>query len=558
MVLYPNFNRAGTWIAQLVRGDQPIGEPFEIEVIDPATNWLDWLRANWRLVSGWAFGGSLAAATLWSGVILLVSGRTSGLINRMNDTLLAKQAAGAHFALRNIPSLHPWVLRPWFAAMAREERKGADEREANYWDTSVTSQATGASLDASQMLDLLKGNPRLWLRGPSGMGKSSIFDKWERIYFASDDAGSLRQAAARHGFIFMPLQVRNSGVAGDAAKTAKAIVEDVRAKLAAFGFHMTEASGVVEGMLRGGRIAIGLDGANERDRNDAIRDFAAKYPQTRIIVTSQDVPPTQLSGEAWQVWDLPQSVAGIREDLLRRWLGDEARAKAVNEEIETSGLGANVVSGYDVRLIADLELRSGGDRTTLPGDRITLYDMMLKQAAHVLSAPSAGSLTAPSQYVDALQKAAWDMISNGSNRREFTPQERASLGEGNIAELAGVKLNLLRLSKGNYEFRHDLMRLYFAASWLAERSSVDEIWRQLKTAKISGLNVTEFPNFIDFLIRLLDRSGQNDVKILLNLIESEDDQEIGQLYSYWPKKISKTLGYNRNGTRTKKQPDLAL
>ena len=120
-------------------------------------------------------------------------------------------------------------------------------------------------------------------------------------------------------------------------------------------------------MLKAGNIALLLDGTNEADRDVALAAFASQFPQTRLLVTSQALP-CSWGGERWEVWELPEDIANWRVGLLALWLGDEKGA-ILSRRIVAEGLVGAVVSGYDLRLLADLAT-ADPEHAQLPGDRV--------------------------------------------------------------------------------------------------------------------------------------------------------------------------------------------
>lgn len=93
-----------------------------------------------------------------------------------------------------------------------------------------------------------------------------------------------------------------------------------------------------------------------------------------MLVTSQFA-----GGEGWQVWRLPEDIGALRDGLLALWLGAEKGA-LLSRRTVAEGLSDTIVSGYDLRLVADL---AGDDpeHVSLPANRIALYRAMLARAS---------------------------------------------------------------------------------------------------------------------------------------------------------------------------------
>ena len=97
-----------------------------------------------------------------------------------------------------------------------------------------------------------------------------------------------------------------------------------------------------------GHIAITLDGMNEADRDASLNAFARQFPMVPLLVTSQTAAP-----DAWETWQLPETISALRDGLLDLWLGPE-RARVLSDRIRAEGLADDLMSGYDLRLVADL------------------------------------------------------------------------------------------------------------------------------------------------------------------------------------------------------------
>src|SRR5262249_25961146 len=130
------------------------------------------------------------------------------------------------------------------------------------------------------------------------------------------------------------------------------VLEVVRRQLEQHGFA-TRDIGLIEAMLRAGHIALALDGTNEADRDLALAAFASQFPQVRFLVTSQAIRRRLAGEERGEVWELPADIGELRDGLLALWLGVENGA-ALGRRIVAEGLSGTVVSGYDLRLLADL------------------------------------------------------------------------------------------------------------------------------------------------------------------------------------------------------------
>jgi hypothetical protein len=131
-------------------------------------------------------------------------------------------------------------------------------------------------------------------------------------------------------------------------------------------------------LLKAGHIAVALDGTNEVDRDLALATFASQFPQVRLLVTSQAIPQSLAGDERWEVWELPEDIGRLRDGLLTLWLGVENGAK-LSGRIVAEGLSRTIVSGYDLRLLADLAAIDT-EHAALPTDRVALYRAMCWRA----------------------------------------------------------------------------------------------------------------------------------------------------------------------------------
>ena len=418
-----------------------IGQPIRFTVAGPA--WWQRIAQVWELIAA-AFAVLYALAF---GALLLLTRRSTWAFRVLSDAAWAKWLTWPFFFLRHVPAVQVWVLEPWFQEVRRTTR-----RDVRYLDPLV-SAAEGRRDIGSALLGRLRDAPRLWLWGRSGMGKSSVFAAWERVYFAAEEAPTLAAAARRHGFVLVQLRVRHyAGLPPpDAGRPESWVVEAVRRRLEQFGF-VTRDLGLIEAMLRGGHVALALDGANEADRDAAIAAFARQFPQVRLLVTSQAA-----AREGWETWGLPEDVAGLREGLLRLWLGAEA-GDVLARRVVAEGIVEAVVSGYDLRLLADLA-RVDPERAPLPASRTALYRAMLARTID-----AAGQPLRP----EGLKQVAWAMVTQ--RRREITAEDEKVLGAGTLAALARQDVPIVRQVGTTYEFRHDQMRAFLAALWLTEEA----------------------------------------------------------------------------------------
>jgi hypothetical protein len=310
------------------------------------------------------------------------------------------------------------------------------------------------------------------------MGKSSVFAAWERAYFRADEVPNLSAAVRRFGFILIALPVRRYAAlpAPDSSRPESWVLETVRRQLEQFGFA-TRDLGLIEAMLRAGHIALMLDGTNEADRDTALTAFANQFPKTRLLVTSQAIPQSLTGHEQWEQWELPGDIAELRDRLLAIWLGDEKGAVLASRIVENN-LSGTIVSGYDLRLLADLAA-ADPENAPLPDDRVKLYRTMLERA----KGPEGETLRP-----ERLEELAWTMVME--QRRRIVQDDEKMLDAGTLREVAKEGLRILRPIAGGYEFRHDQMRAFLAALWLVDQKPTLLV-RQETAVKDGAFDINE-------------------------------------------------------------------
>jgi hypothetical protein len=433
------FDQPGTWTLTLRRGATALADPLSFTVAVPtlATR----ITAAWE----WIAGAIAALYGLAFASLLAATRRTAAAFRILNDAVWAKWLTWPFFFLRHVPAVQRWVLEPWFQEVRRTTR-----RDVPYLDPPVTEVPAGTTVEASSLLPKLRETPRLWLQGRSGMGKSSVFAEWERSYFSAEEGATLSRAARRFGFILVMPPVRHYATlpTPEPNRPESWVIEAVRRRFEMFGFGELDHT-TVRAMLKAGHIALALDGMNEADRDNALVAFARQFPQVRLLVTSQ------ARQEGWQLWQLPADVTQLRQGLLSRWLGAEKGA-ALDRRIVAEGLSETILSGYDLRLVADLA-GTDPERAVLPADRIALYRAMLARAAEVAGEP---------MRMEGLKALAWAMVND--RRREIAEADAARLGEVALRALTREGVRILRQVGKLHEFRHDQMRAFLAALWLAE------------------------------------------------------------------------------------------
>ena len=394
----------------------------------------------------WALAGH---AALFTG-LLLAARRFAWAWRVMTDGALNRGFVWFWFALRHLPPLQRVVLARWFDATARRI-------EAQPFVSMPVTGPDGESRPSTEILDLLRPGRRLWIVGEAGMGKTALVDHLAARYFGGpDDARgwTFKRACRRYRCILLPIALREFAHVPVSSAPEDWLFELAERAMAAAGVPIKDHA-LLRGMITGGGFVLILDGANEVDDHGAIQQFALRHPGVGLLVTSQ-VGPEVGARRLFETWHLPPNIAGAVAPLLKLWLGSERGAIAARA-VKGSPIRTDLRSGYDLRLIADL-VEGGETVNTLPATRTGLYEAMLEKATTAADAPHlATDLTA----------LAWRMWLEG--RRHFAAEDVQTPGLLDAVTSDGARIARMRDGR-LYEFRHDEMRGYLAARWVARES----------------------------------------------------------------------------------------
>src|ERR1041385_3581199 len=222
-----------------------------------------------------------------------------------------------------------------------------------------------------------------------------------------------------------------------------------------------------------------LDGLNEVNIDRQVIKFAATSPEVRLLMTSQ----TGLSGSGIQTYRLSAMTPDFAKTLLAAFLRDEPVSRSTQDVAES--LWGDIKSGYDVRLIQNLMVAG----RHLPTNRLELYAATMNYASDKFG----GGYP---QYV--IRRRAWNLWKE--TERRFTSDEE--LTDDLIKPLLETKIVVARGDQ--FEFRHDLMRGYLAACWMAcEAASINEPKEALNDTAVWNLSVCEQDLVFPFLAELL-------------------------------------------------------
>ena len=318
------------------------------------------------------------------------------------------------------------------------------------------------------------------------MGKTVLVDRVVGLVRGRRPRGGVRAG----GYVPLPIALRDfMGVEVSAAPEAW-LFDLAGRRLEAAGLRVEDGR-LLRGMLTAGYWVLLLDGANEVDDKGAVQQFARRFPQVGMLVTSQAEPRAEAAG-LYEVWRLPEDIRAATGPLLALYLGPE-RGAEVARRIEAAPIAGDIRSGYDVRLVADL-VAAGTEPWALPATRVELYDAMLKPAGK-------------DYPVADLWRVAWDCWV--AMHRDLRPGDNIPAALLEPLKRPGVRV--VRAQDGGvWQFRHDQMRAYLAARWagVEEVSPVDlfeatpAIWRLARS---------EQQVVWEFFARLLDEAANRRV-----------------------------------------------
>jgi hypothetical protein len=289
------------------------------------------------------------------------------------------------------------------------------------------------------------------------MGKSATFLHLCYTHFGRSERTAFN-ILRRDGYVLVPIEARRFPDVQFDEKGASAWIVSCALSILSEAGLIFEDRGLLRAMFRKGTLAVAIDGLNEVARGQAVAAFVAEFPATTILVTSQE------PGEApFEVWRLPGSISEHVYALLTLYLGRE-RGEAVTKRLRETCLIEHLRSGYDVRLVIELA-EADARHLNLPSDQIGLY-----RAAVAACWPWGDD------RLDLLRAAAWILISErqpNADKRRLRPD--TDLPNDLLEQLeaarerSGRSIRLIRRAPPGYEFVHDQMNAYLAASWFADR-----------------------------------------------------------------------------------------
>lgn len=379
----------------------------------------------------------------------------------LTDPTIQKLSLYFGFAVRTFTPITLWVFERYYA----ELKKSFCEDDP--YLAGALMRPEGAEIRTADLfMELKNAHPggRFWIYGASGTGKTALTRELMKQYASSI---TLRKAWKKHSFvpILVPLRDFQTGSGLEIianALDASSIPLDLK---------------LVEALLRTKKFLVVFDGLNEVATDREILEFASIYKSVSIVVTSQ-IPS---SNNVFREYRLPPVTGAFAKQLLVTFLGTKAAVAFQGEP----ALWESMESGYDVRLVADLIMR----KVTIPQTRIALYGAIADSALGF-------GLSAAGRTV--MFKLAFTMWVTGQYR--FTSESDLT------AEMltATLKANIAVRRGDQYEFRHDLMRGYLAARWLArDVLSPHALESRLSEIRIWDLDSVEQKTVFPFFVGLL-------------------------------------------------------
>ncbi len=370
----------------------------------------------------------------------------------------------------SIPKVFQWYV-PLFE-LSRSVRLWMMEPTYQKWRAEVGNQLPfveptvqkpgGPALALAALLDYFKPFKsssrkktarRLWIAGRAGTGKSTLLAMFLARVVAPQ---TLRLSWQQFGVVPLLVRVRDFG-SGE-------VVGAITSSLESYGIDDPK---LVGRLLRTGDILVMLDGANERNWDDAIKSFVVRFPEVPVIISSQS--GTSLSGV--ESWTLPliNPESGKKLLLVHAPTLPESAVAGVPES-----LWRDIKSGYDVFLLAEVLLKG----ILPPQTKVDLYRATVDKAAETWMGGQPISTLLPSLY-----QRGWELWKTGG----YVLQPDGTLPLQFVEYLTDKHHLFVRMGD-TFQFRHELMRQYFAACWIVEESvsvedmivrlSEEDVWKR--------------------------------------------------------------------------------
>ena len=375
---------------------------------------------------------------------LLLGARHSAWAWRtLSDPFLSKVGVWFWFLIRNSAKVQRYFLERWYL-------NTTDCLQKRQYLPIILKNSENSKTQSDGLVNLIRARCRIWIQGKAGMGKTALANDIQTSYFVNDS--SLSEMYEKYGYIPIFITLRDYiDVAVPSRSPENWLIDIVARQMEHLQLGFKDQS-LLRSVLKSGNIVLVLDGENEIDHKGAIFQFALRYPETGLVITSQ-VLPDQMNN-IFQIWRLPDVITDVVDDLLKLYLGKK-NGTEVFSDIKNSMILKDIRSGYDVRLLVDL-IDGGTGIIDLPSNRIGLYDAMLAKISPTSSFQ---------HFISDLCSLAWNLWMEG--QRTFEPSSSISNEIFNALRMEDVKI-IHTYDGVKWQFRHDEMRGYLAARWVAK------------------------------------------------------------------------------------------
>ncbi len=463
-----------------------VGKPQTVKFVTPGT--VGWLTRWWRAITG-----SLVACLTVLNLLVFVAARYSPSAWRMaTDENWGKALLVQGLLLRYWRPAQLWILDLY----VRKKREAFAAASALEFLPLPLAGEDGRVVSSERVLALFRERRSEWVQGNAGMGKSTLFGRLCREHFFGEKTTSF-SIYRRDRFVLVPIEARRFAevaVASDKGDATAWMLECVRVALSGNGLSFDDAK-LLKAMFEMGTLGVAVDGLNEVARGPEVTAFAERFQKAAVFVTSQDM------GEApFGVWRLPATIAEYVDALLDLYLKERpGLAAAVAREIREIGLIAHLLSGYDVRLVANLAL-SARERLDKTRSQLDLY-------REAVDAAWPKGDDRKEERVEILEAAAWVLVSDrgpNQDRRRMVPSQDCPADLLNDLEKVPV-VRLVRAAGKDYEFVHDQMGAYLAARWFTSRAAAAVMRELLETSQVWKVGAQAQRIFWGFVAEMVGR-----------------------------------------------------